>query len=118
MFLQLISELKKSSDEDLKEEIEYNVAMPSSGWCNSSESDVEEAKSLAETWKESNILESLFKQATDEIEVPVSFQNCTGLNHKSRSEALISQSHSPINYKKVVRKCKSHHIHSTHDKLI
>ena len=116
LFLQLISELKKSKDEDLLEEVEYNVPMPSSGWCNSSESDIGEANSLAETLNESNILENLFKEAANEVEVPISFKNCTGLNHKSRSEELISQSHAPITFKKAVRKCKSHHIYPTHNK--
>ena len=114
LFIQLISELKKSQEEELPEEVEYNVPMPSSGWCNSSESDVEEAKSLAEILSQSNILENLFKIAKNEIEVPISFKNCTGLNHKSRSKETIS--HAPINYKKVARKCKSHHVYPTYNK--
>ena len=116
LFLQLTSELKKFKEEDLLEENEYNVPMPSSGWCNSSESDVEEAKSLAETLSESNILEDLFKEAINEVEVPICFKNYTGLNHKSRSEELISQNHAPINYKKVVKKCKSHDVFPTYNK--
>ena len=116
LFLQLISELKKSKEQDLPEEIEYNAPMPSSGWCNSSESDVEEAKSLAETLNESNVLENLLKDAKNEVEVPISFKNCTGLNHKSRSEELISHNHAPISFKKVVRKCKSHHVYPTYNK--
>ena len=110
LLLQLISELKNSKEEE--EEVEYNVPMPSSGWCNSSESDVGEAKSQAEIRKQNNILETLIKEATN----AVSFRNCTGLNHKSRSEELISQTHASINFKKVVRKCKSHHVYPTYNK--
>ena len=116
LFLQLVSELKKSKEHDLLEEKEHNVPMPSSGWCNSSESDVGETKSLAETLNESNILENLLKEAKNEVEVPVSFKNCTGLNHKSRSEEFISHNHAPISFKKVVRKCKSHHVYPTFNK--
>ena len=64
--------------------------MPSLDWCNISELVVGEAKSLAKTLNESNVLENILKDATNKIEVPVIFQNCIGLNHRSRSEELNS----------------------------
>ena len=113
LFVQLIKELKETGECELPEDKELKVPMPSSGRCNSSD-EGEEAKSLA--WKYSNILEKLLKSAKDDVEAPISFKNCTGLNHRSRSEEVICQNYAPITFKKVVRRCKSHHVYPTYNK--
>jgi len=114
LFVQLINELKKTRECESNEDKEIKVPMPSSGWCNSSDSDEgEEAKSLA--WKENNVLETLLKSANDDEEIPITFKNCTGLNHRSRSEEVICKNYEPITFKKVVRRCKSHHVYPTYN---
>ena len=60
--------------------------MPSSGCNYSSDSDQVKTKSPHEILKEWNILESLLEEARNDSEVPVTFENLTGMNHKFMAE--------------------------------
>jgi len=106
LFNQLLAELTNNDTNESLTQPKV-TPMPSSGWTYSSDS---------EKPKEKNILEALLEDANNESKVPVTFENVTGLNHRSRSEELLNRGSFPIECQTDVRKSKSHHVYPTYNK--
>ena len=56
------------------------------------------------------------EDANNESKVPVTFENVTGLNHRSRSEEILNRGSFPIECQTDVRKSNSHHVYPTYNK--